>query len=233
MKNRKNPLVDLESRRGLFMQIGAVVALTLSVVAFEWKSYEATAGSLGDLNVTLEDEVIPLTKTNTPPPPPPPPAPPEVLTIVDNTMDIPETTLESTETDQNEQVEIIEEVGENTEVFDFVSVENRPVFPGCERESTEDAKFDCFQLKVRQFVAKETSYPTLARDMGIQGKVWVSFIIEKDGSIADVTIERGIDKSLDSEAVRVVKKFPSMIPAKVSGRSVRMRYSLPVNFTLQ
>jgi protein TonB len=88
-------------------------------------------------------------------------------------------------------------------------------------------------LKVRQFVAKETSYPTLARDMGIAGKVWISFIIEKDGSIADVTIERGVDKSLDAEAVRVVKKFPSMIPAKVSGRSVRMRYSLPVNITLQ
>ncbi len=233
MKNRKNPEVDLERRRGLFMQIGAVIALALTVVAFEWKTYEATAGSLGDLNVTIEDEVIPLTQKNTPPPPPPPPAPPEVITIVDNNVDIPETTLESTETDQNEQVEIIEEVGENTEVFDFVSVENRPVFPGCERESNEDAKFECFQLKVRQFVAKETSYPTLARDMGIAGKVWVSFIIEKDGSIADVTIERGVDKSLDAEAVRVVKKFPSMIPAKVSGRSVRMRYSLPVNFTLQ
>ncbi len=215
------------------MQVGAVIALALTVVVFEWKTYEATAGSLGDLNVTLEDEIIPLTQKNTPPPPPPPPAPPEVITIVDNNVDIPETTLESTETNQDDQVEIIEEVGENTEVFDFVSVENRPVFPGCERESTEDAKFDCFQLKVRQFVAKETSYPTMARDMGIQGKVWVSFIIEKDGTIADVTIERGVDKSLDSEAVRVVKKFPSMIPAKVSGRSVRMRYSLPVNFTLQ
>lgn len=215
------------------MQVGAVIALALTVVVFEWKTYEATAGSLGDLNVTLEDEIIPLTQKNTPPPPPPPPAPPEVITIVDNNVDIPETTLESTETNQDDQVEMIEEVGENTDVFDFVSVENRPVFPGCERESTEDAKFDCFQLKVRQFVAKETSYPTMARDMGIQGKVWISFIIEKDGSIADVTIERGVDKSLDSEAVRVVKKFPSMIPAKVSGRSVRMRYSLPVNFTLQ
>ena len=224
MKNRKNPEVDLERRRGLFMQIGAVIALTLTVAAFEWKSYEATAGSLGDLNVTLEDEVIPLTQKNTPP---------EVITIVNNDVDIPETTLESTETNQDEVVEMIEEVGENTEVFDFVSVENRPVFPGCERESNEDAKFECFQLKVRQFVAKETSYPTLARDMGIAGKVWISFIIEKDGSIADVAIERGVDKSLDAEAVRVVKKFPNMIPAKVSGRSVRMRYSLPVNFTLQ
>ena len=95
MKNRKNPEVDLERRRGLFMQIGAVIALALTVVAFEWKTYEATAGSLGDLNVTIEDEVIPLTQKNTPPPPPPPPAPPEVITIVDNNVDIPETTLES------------------------------------------------------------------------------------------------------------------------------------------
>ena len=79
MKNRKNPEVDLERRRGLFMQVGAVIALALTVVVFEWKTYEATAGSLGDLNVTLEDEIIPLTQKNTPPPPPPPPAPPLVI----------------------------------------------------------------------------------------------------------------------------------------------------------
>jgi protein TonB len=73
----------------------------------------------------------------------------------------------------------------------------------------------------------------MARQMGIQGKVWVSFIIEKDGRITDVTVDRGVDKLLDEEAVRVVKLFPKMTPAKVGGRAVRMRYSLPINARLQ
>ena len=69
--------------------------------------------------------------------------------------------------------------------------------------------------------------------MGIQGKVWVSFIIEKDGKVSDIVIERGVDKLLDDESVRVVKKLPKMIPAKVGGRYVRMRYSLPINAKLK
>ena len=73
----------------------------------------------------------------------------------------------------------------------------------------------------------------MARQMGIQGKVWVSFIIEKDGRITDVAVDRGVDKLLDEEAMRVVKLFPKMTPAKVGGRSVRMRYSLPINARLQ
>ena len=94
-------------------------------------------------------------------------------------------------------------------------------------------RFNCFNIKTRQFIGKNFEFPEMARQMGIQGKVWVSFIIEKDGRITDVAVDRGVDKLLDEEAIRVVRMFPKMTPAKVGGRSVRMRYSLPINARLQ
>ncbi|MFM8564797.1 MAG: energy transducer TonB, partial [Bacteroidota bacterium] len=164
--------------------------------------------------------------------PPPPPAPVEVFKIVDNKIDIVELDLVSTEIDDDATVEIME-VEAVEEVFNFVNVENKPLFPGCENLATEEERFNCFNTKTRQFIGKNFEFPEMARQMGIQGKVWVSFIIEKDGRITDVTVDRGVDKLLDEEAVRVVKLFPKMTPAKVGGRAVRMRYSLPINARLQ
>lgn len=232
MKSRKNPSVDVEKKRSLFLQIGVVITLALVFFAFEHKTYEQVAGSLGDVNVVLDDEVIPLTQRQNTPPPPPPSAPPEVINIVDDNVQIDEVPLESSETDESETVEIIEATSEVDEVFNFVNVENKPIFPGCEREKSEDDKFLCFQSQVQKFIMKEFVYPEMAQTMGIQGKVWVSFIIEKDGSVSDVRVERGVDKLLDDEAVRVVKRLPRFTPARSGGRSVRMTYSLPVNIKL-
>ena len=234
MQNRKTFLADLENKKGLFLQIGLVLALASVWTAFEWKTYKDGPGSLGDLETVIDDEAVLITQRNTPPPPPPPPAPPEVLNIVeDDKMDIEEIQMESTEIDNDDVFELLEIDVNQDEVFNFVNVENKPIFPGCEDLATEDERFNCFNIKIRQFVGKNFEFPEMAKQMGIQGKVWVSFIIEKDGKVSDITIERGVDKLLDDESVRVVTKLPKMIPAKVGGRSVRMRYSLPINAKLQ
>lgn len=232
MNPRKNFHADTDARKGLFLQLGLVIALGLSWMAFEWKTYEGGLMNLGDLDAVVDDEDMLVTNRETPPPPPPPPTPIEVFKIVDNKIDIVELDLISTETNMDDVVEIFT-VNTEEEVFNFVNVENKPVFPGCENLATEDERFNCFNLKTRQFIGKNFEFPEMARQMGIQGKVWVSFIIEKDGRVTDVTVDRGVDKLLDEEAMRVVRMFPKMTPAKVGGRSVRMRYSLPINARLQ
>ena len=234
MQNRKSFKADLENKKGLFLQICLVLALASVWTAFEWKTYKDGPGSLGDLEMTMDDEEVLVTQRNTPPPPPPPPAPPEVLNIVeDDKVDIDELKMESTEISDDDVFELMEVDVDDGEVFNFVNVENKPVFPGCEDLATEDERFNCFNTKIRQFVGKKFEFPEMAKQMGIQGKVWVSFIIEKDGKVSDITIERGVDKLLDDESLRVVNMLPKMIPAKVGGRSVRMRYSLPINAKLQ
>ncbi len=230
MQNRKSFKADLENKKGLFLQIGLVLALASVWTAFEWKTYKDGPGSLGDLEMTMDDEEVLVTQRNTPPPP----APPEVLNIVeDDKVDIDELKMESTEISDDDVFELMEVDVDDGEVFNFVNVENKPVFPGCEDLATEDERFNCFNTKIRQFVGKKFEFPEMAKQMGIQGKVWVSFIIEKDGKVSDITIERGVDKLLDDESLRVVNMLPKMIPAKVGGRSVRMRYSLPINAKLQ
>ena len=232
MNNRKTFKADLENKKGLFLQIGLVLALAIVWGAFEWKTYADGTNSLGDLDAFIDDEEVVITQRNTPPPPPPPPAPPEVITIVDDKLDIDELEMESTEIDNSDEIELIDEIVDD-DIFNFVNVESKPIYPGCEDFATEDERFNCFNIKIRQFVGRKFEFPEMAKQMGIQGKIWVSFIIEKDGKVSDITIERSVDKLLDDESLRVVRQLPKMLPAKVGGRPVRMRYSLPINAKLQ
>ena len=232
MNPRKNFGADLDARKGLFLQLGLVIALGFTWMAFEWKTYETGPMDLGTLEGVLEDEEMIITNRNTPPPPPPPPAPTLEFKIVDDKIDIVEIDLISTEIDDDAAIDILE-VSTDDEVFSFVNVENRPVFPGCENLPTEDERFNCFNLKARQFIGKNFEFPEMAKQMGIQGKVWVSFVIDKDGKVTNVKVDRGVDKLLDEEAIRVVRMMPKMSPAKVGGRPVKMSYTLPINARLQ
>ena len=121
----------------------------------------------------------------------------------------------------------------DAESFSFGEVQFKPVYPGCEEYESEEERFNCFNIKIRQFIGEEFKFPKKAKKMGIQGKVWVSFIIEKDGSISNVNIERSVDDLLDNEAKRIVRLLPRMNPAKIGNRAVRLRYSLPINAKLQ
>lgn len=215
MEPKKNPKADLEQLRGLFLQAGLVFALILSIVTIEWRTSEGTVTDLGDMEVEIDDEIIPITQRQAAPPPPPPPPPPEVIEVVEDDVELEEELeIQSTETDETEEVEIIEMEEEvSDEVLSFAVVESVPVFPGCEDASSNEEKKMCFQQQILKYVGSNFKFPEMARQMGIQGRVYVNFVIEKDGSISNVQVVRGVDQMLDDEAVRVVKSLPKMTPA--------------------
>ena len=216
MEPKKNPEISLEKKKGLFLQIGLVVALIIVLGAFEWKSYEKVDYNLGQLNLDdLEEEIIPITKQEIKPPPPPPP-PPEVIEIVEDEVEIEdELEIEDTESDEDEMIEIEEESDDEF----FMVVENMPEFPGGD-------------LGLMKYIQKNVKYPPIAKEYNITGKVYVSFIVDKSGSVTNVKIVRGVDRNLDSEALRVVKSLPKYKPGKQRGKAVRVMFTIPINFTL-
>jgi protein TonB len=113
----------------------------------------------------------------------------------------------------------------------FAIIENIPVFPGCEKVSKKRQR-DCFQEKINKHIRKNFRYPEIAQEMGIQGRVYVSFIIGVDGRVIMVQA-RGPDKNLEKEARRIIENLPQMIPGKQRGKAVRVPYSIPITFKLQ
>ena len=145
-----------------------------------------------------------------------------------------ETVIESTETDQEEIVEVEEvEIEDDFEDVDipFAVIEDVPIFPGCERVAKSKRR-ECFQEKINKHIRKNFRYPEIAQEMGIQGRVYVNFIIAKDGSISNIRM-RGPDKNLEKEAARIIGKLPNMTPGKQRGRPVRVPFSIPITFRLQ
>jgi len=216
MEPKKNPGVSLEKKKGLFFQIGLVAALLIVLVAFEWKSYEKVEYNLGQLNLDdMEEEIIPITQQEEKPPPPPPP-PPEVIEIIEDDEEIEnEAEVEDTESDEDVEIEIEEE---DDEEF-FMVVENMPEFPGGD-------------LGLMKYIQKNVKYPAIAKEYNITGKVYVSFIVDRSGSVTNVKIVRGVDKNLDAEAMRIVKSLPRYTPGRQRGKAVRVMFTIPINFTL-
>lgn len=226
MDAKKTPKADLESKRMLFVQIGLVIALGLTFVAFEYKSYEKREIELGTREaVDIVEEIIPITEQNVKPPPPPPPVATTIINIVEDEVEI-----------ENE-IEIDAEANETTEIEEYVPIEMEE-----EAEIKEDHIFTIVESdaeypggeKARmEFLNKNIKYPTMARESGIQGRVYVTFVVEKDGSVTDVQVTRGIGGGCDEEAVRVVRLMPKWIPGKQRGKPVRVQFNLPIRFTLQ
>jgi len=228
MELKKSPKADLESKRSTFVQIGLVISLGLCLLAFKWTSRVEKAASLGSVaQQEVEDEIIPITRQEEvkPPPPPPPPKVVEVLNIVDDKTDIEEELdIEDTEADDKTVIDVApiiqqeEEKAEESQVF-FI-VEDMPEFPGGE-------------LALRKFIANAIKYPVIAQENGIQGKVYVNFVVDKDGSITNAKIARGVDPSLDKEALRVVNSLPKWEPGMQRGKPVKVSYTVPISFVLQ
>lgn len=228
MELKKSPKAELETKKNIFFMIGLVVALGLSLLAFEWTTKPSKAESLGAVQTqAVEEEMIPVTREQVkPPPPPPPPKVVEVLNIVDNDVKIDdELQIEDTEADDATVIDVQpvvetkkEEEADEAQVF-FI-VEDMPEFPGGE-------------LALRKYIANAINYPVIAQENGIQGKVYVTFVVGKDGSVQDARIARGVDPSLDKEALRVVNTLPKWKPGKQRGQPVRVSYTVPISFVLQ
>ena len=209
--------------------------LFLSWKLLEWKTYDKSAIHIGVLDIQDdEDEEVPLTEQlkRPPPPPPSPPPAPEIIQVVENEEEVEETVIESTETTQEEIIEEVEVLEEELDVdLPFAIIEDVPLFPGCENVKKSERR-KCFQEKIQRHIAKNFRYPEIAQEMGIQGRVYVQFVIAKDGSITGIRT-RGPDKNLEKEANRIISKLPKMTPGKQRGRSVRVPFSIPITFRLQ
>lgn len=223
MDPKKNPEVDIEKKRGMLFTIGLVGALAFILIAFEWAQFERSTMDLGKLQLDIEEEeMIPITQQEPPPPPPPPPPQTTILEIVEDDEEIEEEIeIEDTESDENLEIEpIIVEEEEYEEPEIFTIVEDMPSFPG-----GEAALF--------KYLGENIKYPAMAKDAGITGTVFVTFVVKEDGTVSGVRVLRGIGGGCDEEAIRVVQGMPKWKPGKQRGKAVRVQYNLPIRFVLR
>lgn len=229
MEVKKSPKADLKNRKLLFVEIGFVVALIATLAAFEWTSKEKkTAALVGENQELTEEEIVPITQ-ETPPPPPEVPKIPilsDQIDIVDDNIKV-DDNLINLEDDANLGVEIMdykEEVQEEVveeEAIPFQLVEQKPSFNG--GDANEFSKW----------VNERLVYPEIAKENGVQGRVMLQFTVGADGSVSGVKVLRGVDPSLDKEAVRVVSQSPKWKPGKQRDRAVKVTYTFPVIFQLR
>ena len=232
MERKKNPKADLESRKGIFVLIGLIISLSLSILAYESKSYDNLDVGLGDLNIDdLDEEDIDITRPEPPPPPkeepPPPPEVPEEIEIKENEEELEnELEVDDAETDQDDMMEMPEEEFEEA----FISVEKMPMLGDCKNE-------ECTQSEIMKFIARNFKYPEIAKANGVEGRVILEFVVEKDGKIGRVKILKGLDKHVDKAAIEVVeklntKKAPKFSPGRQIGKAVPVKYTVPIKCTL-
>tara|TARA_X000000368_G_scaffold202461_1_gene159823 strand:+ start:1634 stop:2338 length:705 start_codon:yes stop_codon:yes gene_type:complete len=234
MEPKKNPKVDLNKNSSLYFVIGLSLVLLITWRVIEWKTYKNVYDYEALIVDDDDDEDVPITeqlKTPPPPPPPPPPAP-EIIEVIEDEEEIEETVIESTETDEEEIIEVVEVIEEWEDIdVPFAVIEDVPIFPGCERVNKSERR-NCFQEQMNKHIKRNFRYPEIAQEMGIQGRVYVNFIIAKNGNITNIRM-RGPDKNLEKEAERIIGKLPRMTPGKQRGRPVRVPFSIPITFRLR
>lgn len=239
MEIKKSQKADLNRNIGLFFAVGLALVSGLCWLAIEYKTFDKTE----DLNYSMDlqeelDEDVPVTLQLTPPPPPPPPPPPapEIIDVVEDDKEIEEVEIQSTETTKTEVIKEVQEFKEVEEeepvVADvpFTVIEDKPLFPGCEKKPKKEQEL-CFKQKLDEHVRNTFKYPDIAQEMNIQGRVYVNFRINKDGTITILNV-RGPDKNLEAEAKRIIEKLPKLVPGKQRGKPTPVTFSYPIVFKL-
>ena len=229
MEIKKTEKANLENKKLLFTEIGLIISLLIVFIAFEWTQAEVKVSNLEDTTqVVTEEEIIPITQ-ETPPPPPSAPKIPilsDQIDIVDDEIKIDDDMFMNLEDDASIGVEIMDYVEVQEEVVEeeaipFQLVEEKPSFQG------GDAN------QFSKWVNSRLVYPEIAKENGVQGRVTLQFTVEKDGTVTKVKVLRGVDPSLDKEAVRVVSMSPKWKPGKQRDRAVPVTYTFPVIFQLR
>ena len=227
MEIKKSERADLERGKGTSLLIGFVIALGVMFVALEWTQREVEDNSelYTVKDVSLNEEMIPITlpEKKTVPPPPAAVTKAEIIEIVEDDADIEEDIMASTE-DNVEWVDIdeydvvtVEPEPEEEEIF--MVVEDQPEFPGG-------------TAALLEYLRKNIKYPAICRENNIQGRVLVTFIVNKDGAIVEPEVVKSVNPSLDKEALRVISQMPNWKPGSQRGKPVRVKYTVPVNFRL-
>ena len=230
MEIKKSEKASLENKKLLFTEIGLVVALGILYFAFEYSSKEKQVALLEDTTEAIvEDEMIAIQNE----PPPPPPAAPDIpvlsdqIDIIDDDIKVDDNLFMNLEDDASgveimdyKEEEVVEEEVEE-EAIPFQLVEEKPSFNG--GDANEFSKW----------VNSRLVYPEIAKENGVQGRVTLQFTVESDGRVTNVRVLRGVDESLDKEAVRVVSSSPKWKPGKQRDRAVKVTYTFPVIFQLR
>lgn len=231
MEVKKSPKASLENKRFLFIEIGFVIALLAVLFAFDYSSKEKKVATLETETAAVEvEDMIPITQET----PPPPEAAPKIpilsdqIDVVDDNIKIDDNMFQNLEDDANSGVEIMdyiesapEEETIEEEAIPFQLVEEKPSFNG--GDANEFSKW----------VNSRLVYPEIAKENGVQGRVTLQFTVNADGSVSNVKVLRGVDSSLDKEAVRVVSSSPKWKPGKQRDRAVKVTYTFPVIFQLR
>ena len=231
MEIKKSPKANLENKKFMFMEIGLIAALLIVLGAFEWSTTETSVSILEEeVAVVIEEEQVPITQEEQLPPPevPKEPVMSDVIDIVDDDIKVEDNFLISTEDDKSLGVEIKDYVVEQQEdevveeeEIPFAIVEQKPTFQG--KDPNHFTKW----------VFSKIVYPEIAKENGVQGRVTLQFTIDTDGSIRNVKVLRGVDSSLDKEAVRVVSSSPKWQPGMQRNKPVKVKYTFPVVFQLR
>ena len=229
MEIKKSEKANLENKKLLFLEVGLIISLLIVYVAFEWTSKETNTSLLEDNTQVLVEEEIISTNMETPPPPPAAPKIPvlsDQIDIVDDEIELEDDMFMNLEDNANLGVEImdyveVQEEAVEEEAIPFQLVEEKPSFQG------GDAN------QFSKWVNSRLVYPEIAKENGVQGRVTLQFTVEKDGSVTKVKVLRGVDPSLDKEAIRVVSQSPKWKPGKQRDRAVPVTYTFPVIFQLR
>ena len=230
MEIKKTEKASMENKRFLFTEIGMVIALLIVWGAFSYTSREKKVATLeADQTVVEVEDMVPITEET----PPPPEAAPKIpilsdqIDIVDDNIKVDDSMFQNIE-DSNEGFEIMdyiesapEEETIEEEAIPFQLVEEKPSFNG--GDANEFSKW----------VNSRLVYPEIAKENGVQGRVTLQFTVNADGRVSNVKVLRGVDSSLDKEAVRVVSSSPKWKPGKQRDRAVKVSYSIPVIFQLR
>jgi protein TonB len=227
MELKKSKKADLENKKGIFIQVGLVVALSVVLIGFEWTSKPSVLDDTEMVKeIQFEDEMI-ITRREEPPKEEPKPEAPkvaEVLEIVENDEEIDDFDFDMEVDDDTEyDFTMMDDEDENIEEEQiFYIVEDMPTFNGGEPA-----------VEFRKYIANNLEYPEIAAENGISGRVIVQFAVNSTGKVVDAIVVRSVDPALDKEAIRVVMASPKWSPGKQRGKPVKVLFTFPINFVLQ
>ena len=246
---KKYPEVDIQNFRSMFMNAGMAIALAFVLLAFNYKKYDKiNTDYLGEIEAIDEIEQLPPPSVQKPPPPPPPPPPPKLEIVEDEEIIEDEPEIIETEALEETLVEPVEETLEEVvdKVVEEIIEEGVIEEDDIEEEEVEEPEIFTFveempeypggQSAMFKFIGSNIAYPPMARENGIEGTVYVGFVVMEDGSIQNVHIKRGLPgggAGCDVEALRVAQKMPKWKPGKQRGKPVRVAFTLPIKYKLQ
>ena len=246
--------VDVLHNSGQFFKIGLIVALSLTVLAVNWTTFEdrveIPTGAM-DMEFDVEMEAPPQTKEPPPPPPPPPPVIEEVpddLILTDDQQDFTDQSADNMTAISDAPVAAPTTTApppppppppppaiEVKEIFKVV--EDMPRFPGCEDLGSKEERTSCAQNKLLEFIYANIQYPPIARENNVQGTVVVRFVVTETGDVDGIEILRDIGAGCGEEAARIVHLMNNMpqkwVPGRQRGHAVPVYFTLPVKFVLK